>query len=166
LGTKSYLITSLIVTDDEQLLLNETAPGQIVHVGGDGNCLMRAISHSITGTENEHLRIRALICDFIVENSLLLGEFFFNGENGLRYLMRTNMFSSGDPEKGVPGTYGMQLEIAAAANLFSIPIYVFHDVHPSKDSYWIRVVAGGSLGSKESSYAWTLDKVQVVFSGP
>ncbi len=99
MGLTSYSTTSLIVADDEHLLLNETTPGKTVHVGGDGNCLMRAISHAITGTVNGNLQIRALICDFIIENSLLHSEFFANGENRLRYFICTNMFSSGDPEK-------------------------------------------------------------------
>ena len=38
---------------------------RIVEVGGDGNCLFRAISHQVYGTEDHHRLIRVRCIDYI-----------------------------------------------------------------------------------------------------
>ena len=43
-------------------------PKQIDHIVGDGNCLYRAISLEVYGTQNEHEAVRELIIDTMIRN--------------------------------------------------------------------------------------------------
>ena len=38
-----------------------TAPEDIIRIMPDGNCLFRAFSHIITGSEDQHMRVRQLV---------------------------------------------------------------------------------------------------------
>ena len=41
------------------------APKYVFHMGDDGNCLFRAISYILTGSEDMHFTVRQSICDYI-----------------------------------------------------------------------------------------------------
>ena len=81
-------------------------------IGGDGNCLFRALCYAITGSEQDHLTIRFLICQHIRLNKT------YTGMNGLKYLEKSRM------EK--PMVNGTDMELMAAANMLATDIYVFH----------------------------------------
>jgi OTU domain-containing protein 3 len=74
---------------------------------GDGNCLFRALSDQLYGTESRHLQIRKDICDWIQSHSIRYAP-FVDDERGLDVhlsLMRQ------------PATYGGHLELSAFAHM-------------------------------------------------
>ncbi|KAI0255623.1 hypothetical protein BJV78DRAFT_1177238 [Lactifluus subvellereus] len=74
---------------------------------GDGNCLFRALSDQLYGTESRHLQLRKDICDWIQSYSLRYAP-FVDDERGLDVhlsLMRQ------------PATYGGHLELSAFAHM-------------------------------------------------
>ncbi|KAI0270389.1 hypothetical protein BC834DRAFT_510962 [Gloeopeniophorella convolvens] len=74
---------------------------------GDGNCLFRALSDQLFGTESRHLQLRKDICDWIQTYSLRYAP-FVDDERGLDVhlsLMRQ------------PATYGGHLELSAFAHM-------------------------------------------------
>ena len=87
-------------------------PSKIKEIGGDGNCLFRALCYAITGSEQDHLTIRFLICQHIRLNKT------YTGMNGLKYLVQSKM------ER--PMVYGTEVELMAAADMLATDIYVFH----------------------------------------
>ncbi|KAH9976885.1 hypothetical protein BGW80DRAFT_1456949 [Lactifluus volemus] len=87
---------------------------QLRHLGlyaadttGDGNCLFRALSDQLYGTESRHLQLRKDICDWIKSHSVRYAP-FVDDERGLDVhlsLMRQ------------PATYGGHLELSAFAHM-------------------------------------------------
>ncbi|KAI9435441.1 hypothetical protein H4582DRAFT_1969401 [Lactarius indigo] len=74
---------------------------------GDGNCLFRALSDQLYGTESRHLQLRKDICDWIQSHSVRYAP-FVDDERGLDVhlsLMRQ------------PATYGGHLELSAFAHM-------------------------------------------------
>ncbi|KAI9461897.1 hypothetical protein BJY52DRAFT_163769 [Lactarius psammicola] len=74
---------------------------------GDGNCLFRALSDQLYGTESRHLQLRRDICDWIQSHSVRYAP-FVDDERGLDVhlsLMRQ------------PATYGGHLELSAFAHM-------------------------------------------------
>ncbi|KAI0289130.1 hypothetical protein BC826DRAFT_1033784 [Russula brevipes] len=74
---------------------------------GDGNCLFRALSDQLYGTESRHLQLRKDICDWIHSHSVRYAP-FVDDERGLDVhlsLMRQ------------PATYGGHLELSAFAHM-------------------------------------------------
>ncbi|KAH9044957.1 hypothetical protein EDB83DRAFT_2406363 [Lactarius deliciosus] len=87
---------------------------QLGHLGlyaadttGDGNCLFRALSDQLYGTESRHVQLRKDICDWIQSHSVRYAP-FVDDERGLDVhlsLMRQ------------PATYGGHLELSAFAHM-------------------------------------------------
>ncbi|KAI0043265.1 cysteine proteinase [Auriscalpium vulgare] len=74
---------------------------------GDGNCLFRALSDQLYGTESHHLQIRSDVCDWIERHKTRYAP-FVDDERGLTVhltLMRK------------PATYGGHLELSAFAHM-------------------------------------------------
>ena len=89
-------------------------PLEVNTIVGNGNCLYRAISLEMCGTQNNHEQIRALIDHFMLENQKK-----FEGyveENIGQCVARNN------PELT---TWGSDVEIYAAATLLQTPIVVY-----------------------------------------
>ncbi|KAH8831171.1 hypothetical protein DL96DRAFT_1705612 [Flagelloscypha sp. PMI_526] len=74
---------------------------------GDGNCLFRALSDQIYGTESRHAPLRAAICDYIAANKEKYGP-FVEDERGIDVHLRCMREN---------GTYGGHLELVAFSHM-------------------------------------------------
>lgn len=81
---------------------NTSEPLAVKAIEGDGNCLFRALSYTITGEEDQHDVVRSLICDFIAST-----------ENIKVDSMRQNK------------VWGTTTEMLAAANMFHVNVCVW-----------------------------------------
>jgi hypothetical protein len=79
----------------------EIPPQKIKKVKGDGNCLFRAISYWVTGNEEEHARIREVVCEQLREGGHDVNQMSFTGE------------------------WGTEREILAIAELLQINVWIF-----------------------------------------
>ena len=109
--------------------LNNRTP-KVKTIGGDGNCLFRGLSVAITGWETSHLAFRQLICEHISEVGT------YNKIDPQNYLSRSKMRSL--------QTYGTDIEIMAAAQIFGCDIYVYHMYGNSLK--WLRFPCKHSSG--------------------
>ena len=107
---------------------NETLgePFQVNNVIGDGNCLYRALSLEVLGTQNYHEQIRAKIVDIMLQNP---GTFEgYVGRNIGDYVL----------EHSLPlRTWGTDVEIYAAATLLQTCIVVYTSVNEARRE-WIQ----------------------------
>ena len=108
-------------------------------IAGDGNCLFRAFSFILTGSEEQHFPVRSLIVNHMLTiEHLLLG----TGPDGLRNyasgMMRETCIADyivhSEMDKNM--TWGTAIEIATAAHLFNVPVYVYDTSHSIKN--WIK----------------------------
>ncbi|KAH7107867.1 cysteine proteinase [Auriculariales sp. MPI-PUGE-AT-0066] len=73
---------------------------------GDGNCLFRALSDQLWGTQSHHLKLREEVCDWIASRKDRYAP-FVDDDRGLDVHLRCMR---------TPGTYGGHLELSAFAH--------------------------------------------------
>lgn len=91
----------------------------------DGNCMMCALSHQLTGTIDNHLVFRKEVCDYMLRNRAVFEpfvEFDRNSPFGYEHFIRS---------LGKAGTVLGQEALAAFANLKSVAITVHQLGRPS-----------------------------------
>ena len=94
-------------------------PKQVDHIVGDGNCLYRAISLEVCGTQNEHEAVRELIIDTMIRNEKSFSK-YVGGDLGNYLSQHTHRLRS----------WGSDVEIFAAATLLQTTIVVFTPTSP------------------------------------
>lgn len=94
---------------------DRTPPTETIAVEGDGNCFFRAISMCITGSENEHMRVRELITKHVEENPDTYRT-FLQSRGGMNQYLRVMRRSR---------EWATDVEILAAATLLKTVIEVY-----------------------------------------
>jgi len=89
---------------------------RIKHVGGDGNCLFRAVSHQIYGTEDHHKYIRDKCMDYISLNKNFFKQFIIGGDQTIDQYIE---------EKRRVGVWGDDIEIHALSEMYDMPIQIY-----------------------------------------
>ena len=69
------------------------APRWLKLINGEGNCYFRAISYTISGTEDFHDKVRETVCDYIEYFDYDIAPFLKRDERR-EYLKRSNMWES------------------------------------------------------------------------
>lgn len=98
-----------------------------VKVEGDGNCLFRALSHWITGREENHLAVRKKIVEFMKDHLEEIA--------GIEELTAKQMAEKLNA-MGMEGTWGTHMEILATATLLRTPIFIFSPYGKTKELSW------------------------------
>ena len=83
---------------------------------GDGNCLFRAILYSQTGSDEDHLELRKMICGYISKKKKIYQHYFIIGEEGLMYHLKIMK---------KPSTWGTYYELYAASELLCFNYVVY-----------------------------------------
>jgi len=86
---------------------------------GDGNCLFRAISQAVYGTEDKHVELRKQAIGYINDNQDTLLGFIHDNETFKQYIKRLSQ----------NGEFAGELEIAALKEVIHRPIYVYSNEH-------------------------------------
>ena len=89
---------------------------KVFNIKGDGNCLFRALSHQLFGTEDHHLSLRTSLVRYEL----------FNKQHFQGYLIPPHDrkdISSHAIYMSAPDMWGTQVELKAAATMFGLPIY-------------------------------------------
>ena len=100
-----------------------------ISIRGDGNCFFRAIAHAITGSQQRHKQLRAMIIDhmrtysFLFVHCLNVNEYDIDASDTLAtidsYLRNTQMARD--------RTWATEIEIYAMAYLLRTSIFLFND---------------------------------------
>lgn len=110
-------------------------------IKGDGNCLFRALSYAVSGSENHHRKIRTGVVKHLKGNGTEFDSFLRDGYTSVEeYIAKTRM--------QYVGTWATELEILAAADLLHTDIYIFQDKwvwFSSKELQKNRHVNGGVI---------------------
>jgi len=129
------LVTNEIIPHDHHLICKslksvifsktqQSAAVKIYRVKGDGNCLFRALSYSITGTQDQHSIIRSYIVNHMLQSNTQHNlEMLFATRNKLQ---STNIsYQNHLCDMQQDGTWGTEQEIVAAANLFDVSVFCY-----------------------------------------
>lgn len=99
---------------------------RIDQISGDGNCLFRALSKEVFGSERFHCWLRNRIVDFMADNSPLFDQIRINDETMEAHLRRMR----------ADGIWATTLELFAAASFFEKNIYLFTPAMNWKHYQW------------------------------
>lgn len=87
-------------------------------IRGDGNCFFRAISFSLTNSEDFHNIIRNAVCAHMIKNKDLFKPFLRDGLYSVdNYLSSSQMLQE--------GTWATEVEIFATAHFLNVDIYTY-----------------------------------------
>ena len=107
----------------------EREPTKRIKAIGDGNCLFRAVSHAITGSQDNHNLLRQLT----VEQMPKMGKTFwqFSDKDAKDYLNQSKMDQV--------GTWGTEVElhVFTLASLLELSIFVF--LHVGQKKEWLGI---------------------------
>ena len=104
----------------------------------DGNCFFRAASTILSGSEDDHLRIRHCLVCFIAANARIFSPLVMQYSN-LDAHIKTMM---------QPCAWATQLEVVALATYFQVPVYIFKESTGQWERHKPR--SNFQLSSKES----------------
>lgn len=96
---------------------------RIRRIVGDGNCLFRCFSYMITGSEDQHVEIRAIIVTYMpnIAHFLLGSSYLDDCYNSVQeYIADTRMDQD--------GSYGSHVEMLTLAHLLQTTIYSYNDI--------------------------------------
>ena len=102
------------------------APDRVL---GDGNCLFRALSRSLTAVEDHHLKLRKAIAQLEAENPAVF--------NGLHMAINKTPFNDHLTNIKKSHVWGTTVEILAAASLFQLDVYVATDSYAMGIPTWL-----------------------------
>lgn len=95
---------------------------------GDGNCFFRALSYIVFGDQDHHQQIRSHLSEFIHLNAHILQRFVWEGTMEQHVSRMRNL-----------GTWATQVELAATATFFQIPVFSCSP-HPATGEYqWLLI---------------------------
>ena len=112
----------------EQLLVSQNR--KLVHIKGDGNCLFRALSLIVYGSEMYHLKFRELLVNFVRSNADKFRVYSNCGTTLEDHLLHMQYSR----------TWATQVELYAAASLFERELYVYTlTVRVDEQYIWTKV---------------------------
>ncbi|XP_061185136.1 uncharacterized protein LOC133193183 [Saccostrea echinata] len=95
-------------------------PSQCKEIEQDGNCFFRAISFSLTNSENHHQHVREAVCQHLLQHETKFQQ-YMRSEGSLRqYLLSSKMTKE--------GTWATELEISAMSDMLSADIFTYSDM--------------------------------------
>lgn len=125
---------------------------KVDYIRGDGNCLFRAISKELYGTEDYHVDCRQEVCNLIEEYPNVFNQ-YIDGADVARHVEQMRVL----------GTWATTCEIYAVATLLQRQVYVLapsptmDSSQPSADYHWLlfspRPVSRSSTSSASYSTA-------------
>ena len=85
---------------------------------GDGNCLFRAFSYILTGSESQHMAVRHAALDHMINNAQYFLGHHLTGHNSIQsYIASTGMDRD--------STWGTDIEMLSLANLLQTPVHSY-----------------------------------------
>ena len=100
----------------------------IRHMYGDGNCLFRAFSYILTGSEDQHLAVRYAALDHMINNAQYFLGHHLTGHNSVQsYIASTGMDRD--------GTWGTDMEMLSLAHLLQTPVHSYSHQHGQWQRY-------------------------------
>jgi len=135
-----------LCTGNHNVILTHPNHRRLRSIAGDGNCLFRALSYIITGSEEQHYKIRALIISHMLSiPHMLMGIGHDRHANYAAAMLSYSTIEDYNQCSGMDrdGIWGSAIEMACASHLFRVPLYVY-DVSHENDN-WIASYVDRSL---------------------
>ena len=121
------------------VILTRPDKSSLVRIGGDGNCLFRALCCIITGSEIQHFELRSAIVAHMLAIPHLLCGLGSDGHGNYLYRRHDNVESYLSAScMANNGTWGTDVELCVLAHLVNAVVYNFNS-----SGYWIAFFPHG-----------------------
>ena len=117
---------------------------------GDGNCLFRALSYLLFGSEEHHQQVRQTLVEFTVINRTVLSNYCLTSIEDHTAHMKYDT------------VWGTDLEIRAAAAYLRLPIYVCTQRSQNLQYYWECFQPLSNLTPLKQSYCSNILQTQAI----
>ncbi|XP_062609537.1 uncharacterized protein LOC134271330 [Saccostrea cucullata] len=107
------------------------------NISGDGNCFFRAVSFSLTNSEDFHHVLRNAVCEHMMKNKELFKPFLKDGVHSVESHLSSSKMLQG-------GTWATEMEIFATAHLLKIDVYTY------SEGCWLRFLVADVEPSMQS----------------
>lgn len=130
----AYIHDSSTSPDHGSTIVNysvKQGPLYVVPIRGDGNCYFRAISYVISGTEDNHRLMRALVVDSMRHNAQHLEMFCKHRRRDIsmsEYLQMSRMMDD--------GVWATEVEIFGTASMLKLPVLTFGPYN--RNHHWLQ----------------------------
>ncbi|XP_065941874.1 uncharacterized protein [Magallana gigas] len=95
-----------------------TSPETEKEIIGDGNCFFRAVSFSVSNSEDFYNTIRSAVCAHMMANQELFKTFLRNGQESIESHLSASLMTQ-------EGTWATELEILAMAHFLRVDIFTY-----------------------------------------
>ena len=146
-GNDEHSTTDDIIFSKPMYLLKQGR--QVYRIKGDGNCMYRAISYSMTNDQENYPSLKLLLERFENLNQNLF--------SGLLTSVNKPTITKHIAHLGMPNTWGTHIELIATATYFNVLVYTFI----ADDQQW---EVYKPLSAKELRYPVTTDKEDELFA--
>ncbi|KAI8764713.1 CAunnamed protein product, partial [Biomphalaria glabrata] len=140
--TNHYVNLREVPNTDDYQLLHRTLLAQGRRLGtiiADGNCLFRSLSLFIFGHEENHIKMRQLIVNFLKDHlSIFMPYLDTATQNAQEYIKKMSL----------PGEWGTSCELFVAATIIQRTIYIYTPLMTTKEYQWISIGPVCPLGKK------------------
>ena len=130
---------------------------------GDGNCLFRALSHQVYGTEDKHLQFRLFIQEFIEQNKDKYEPYWINPEV-TNHAQQLVSYAHHLQEMKKPGVWGTLLELKAFSDLLSYPLFICSPEIKTRAYKWNKIVPTPSGQRLTLPLSFTADHIELAHS--
>ena len=110
--------------------LTRPDPKDIVQISGDGNCMFRAFSYIISGSQNHHMKVREAILKHMEKIAPLMLKHIDTYTSVPDYISGTKM--------NLDRTWGTQYELYALSHLLGTSIFTYLIAPNPSHSNWVR----------------------------
>ena len=100
----------------------------VKHIEGDGNCLFRAFSYIITGSESQHMAVRLAILSHMINIAHFILDHHILGYNSIQEYITSKRMDQ-------DSAWGTDIEMLTLAHLLNTPILSYSVEHGSWQSY-------------------------------
>ena len=108
---------SSTLTDVESFLMSQC---RLAHdVLPDGNCMFRALSHQIYGSDQHHVHVRSMLLEVIESNKIIYQPYWIEDTPWGKTTFNEHL-----QKLALVGSWGTQVELQAVSDCFNVTVFV------------------------------------------
>ncbi|XP_018943400.2 uncharacterized protein LOC109071404, partial [Cyprinus carpio] len=134
---KLNIVNVVIEQNNPNEIVEMAEPCETKEILEDGNCFFRAIAYAISGSEEEHRKVRRAVVTHILHNEEKYVQYLRQGYSSVPEYIATSRMK-------YVGTWATEMEIQAASDLIGVDIFTY-----SQDK-WIKYKSSNVSSNRQS----------------
>ncbi len=120
-----------------EMVIEMAEPCETKGIIGDGNCFFRALAYSVSGSQQEHRKVRRAIVSHILQNEGMYVQFLRQRYSSVAEYIATSRMK-------FVGTWATEMEIQAASDLIGVDIFTY------SQEKWLKYTSSNISSNRRS----------------